>query len=82
MYTFFLHEINSQSSVESIPGLLSLNFTFCLSVISLENCVPNFPPIRYKNQGQFQLGYLGFPVLWVVFLFLVGALNGLLRYFF
>ena len=82
MYTFFLHEINSQSSVESIPGLLSLNFTFFLSVISLENCVPNFPPIRYKNQGQFQLGYLGFPVLWVVFLFLVGALNGLLRYFF
>ena len=69
LYTFFLCERTFQSSMESNWDYLLVLKILC-QILDQSGTKPS----------QFRLGYLGFPIHWAVFLFLVGVLNGLLHY--
>ena len=63
-FVYILPTLNKFSvKCGSNPGFLSLNFTFCLSVISLENCVPIFHQSDTKTKANFNL------VTWVFLYF-------------
>ena len=82
LYTFFVHLRNFQASMESsLELLLSWPSLFVSLQLVLKILCQIFNQSGTKP-SQFWLGYLGFPIPWAVFLFLVRVMNGLLCYSF